>query len=103
MRRPGRRNTRGSNTCGCRTIQSYDIAAVLNSANRIQVFVVGAHSGQIYTCELKEGSDGNWIDGPWAFIGGPRDTLQLAAAKNTDGLLEVFAVEANGRVLHNKQ
>ncbi|HKN87039.1 MAG TPA: CARDB domain-containing protein [Nitrospiraceae bacterium] len=84
-------------------VQTHDIAVVMNSTNRLQFFVVGAHTGQIYTCELINGPQVDWRGGPWWFMGGPQDTLQLAAARNTDGLLELFALKADGRVWHNKQ
>lgn len=84
-------------------VQTHDLAVVLNSANRLQPFVVGANSGQIYTCELINGPQGDWHGGTWSFIGGPNDTLQLAVTKNSNGLLELFALRANGRVSHNKQ
>lgn len=32
-------------------VQNYDVSVILNGAGRLQVFAVGANSGQIYTCE----------------------------------------------------
>ncbi|HEY1348810.1 MAG TPA: hypothetical protein VGF67_04205 [Ktedonobacteraceae bacterium] len=84
-------------------VQTYDIAVAMNAANHLQYFAAGAHSGQIYTCELTNGPQGDWLQSSWTFIGGPADTRQLAVAKNTDGLLELFVLKADGRVWHNKQ
>ena len=84
-------------------VQTHDIAAVLNGADRLQIFVVGANTGQVYTCELINTPQRDWQGGPWFFMGGPGDTLQLAVGKNTDGLLELFALRSNGRVSYNKQ
>jgi len=81
-------------------VQNYDISVILNAANRLQVFAVGANSGQIYTCELAEEL---LQQTPWSFLGGPGDTLQTAVGRNTDGSLELFALVANGRVWHIKQ
>jgi hypothetical protein len=80
-------------------VQNYDIAVNLNVAGRLQVFAVGANSGQIYTCELSEALKQT----DWLFLGGPNDTLQTAVGRNTDGSLELFALKADGHVWHTKQ
>lgn len=86
-------------------VKTHDIALVQNGPQRLQLFATGANSGQVYTRELIEGplGDVDWTGGSWSWIGVPAEGLQLAGAQNVDGLLEVFALEANGRVLHKKQ
>jgi hypothetical protein len=81
-------------------VNNYDIAVALNAADRLQVFAVGANTGQIYTCELV----GALLEQtPWSSLGGPSDTLQTAVGRNKDGSLELFALKADGRVWHIKQ
>jgi|HubBroStandDraft_6_1064221.scaffolds.fasta_scaffold173424_2 hypothetical protein len=88
----------------------YDIAVTLNAADRLQVFVVGDTTGRVYTGDLI-GAVNHTTDllnllGP--AIGGPAgpstfEYHQLAVGRNTDGMLELFALSDDGRVYHVKQ
>ena len=75
------------------------IATGINADGRLQLFVVGSLSTQVYTCS-QVSPNGSW--GPWTFLGGPRGIVELVVGTNADGRLELFALTA-GNVLSNPQ